>query len=76
MRLRVYPPGKRSLCLTPSHVETWKQGLQKQTMSKTGQTARNLRLSGYGVFAHQRDQSLFTSTLGFKALITEGVKTH
>ena len=28
-------------------------------LSKTGQTARKLRPSGYGLFGHQRDQSFF-----------------
>ena len=59
MRLRVYPPSKHSLCLTLSHIETWKQGLRKQTVSKTGRTMRNLRPGGYGAFAHQCDQSFF-----------------
>ena len=41
-------------------------------LSKTGRTVRNLRLGGYGIFAHQRDRSFFR-TLGFLALATEKV---
>ena len=33
-----------------------------QTLSKLGRTARTLRPSGYGVFVHQRDQSLCLCT--------------
>ena len=73
--LRVYPPGKHSLCPTLSHVKTQKRSLRKQTLSKTGRTARNLRLGGYGVFAHQHDQSFFFCTMGFLALATERVST-
>ena len=58
-RLRVYPPGKHSLCPTLSHVKTQKRGLRNQTLNKTGRTMSNLRLGGYGIFAHQRDQSFF-----------------
>ena len=75
-RLRVYPPGRHSLGLTLSHVKTQKQGLRKQTLSKTGRIARNLRLSGYGIFAHQRDQNLFTRTPSFTALTMERVEAH
>ena len=32
----------------------------EQVLSITGQTVRNLRPSGYGAFAHQRDQNLLT----------------
>ena len=39
--------------------------MRKQTLSKTGQTIRNLRPSGYGVFTHQRDQSFCPHTLSF-----------
>jgi len=58
--------------------EQWNatQGLWKQTLSKTCQTARNLRPSGYDVFAHQCDQSFFTRTPRFTALTTERVRTH
>ena len=42
--------------------------MRKQILSKAGRTARNLRLGGYGAFAHQRDQNLFTHTLSFTAL--------
>ena len=58
-RLRVYPPSKHSLCLTLSHIKTQKRGLRKRMLSKTSQTARNLRPSGYNSFAHQRNQSFF-----------------
>ena len=75
-RLRVYPPGRHSLCSTLSHVKTQKQGLRKQTLSKTSQTARNLRPSGYNIFAHQHNQSLFTHTLSFTALMMERVEMH
>lgn len=33
-----------------------------QTLSKPSQTARTLRPSGYGLFAHQHDQSLCLRT--------------
>jgi len=34
----------------------------RKTLSKPGRTARTLRPSGYGVFTHQRDQSLCLRT--------------
>ena len=37
--------------------------MREQTLSITGRTARNQRPSGYGAFAHQRDQNLLTSGL-------------
>ena len=46
----------------------------EQALSITGQTARNLRLDGYGIFAHQRDQSFFPHPRLF-GLATERVGT-
>ena len=37
---------------------------------------RNLCPDGYGVFAHQRDQNLFTRTPSFTAFTTERVRAH
>ena len=73
--LRVYPPGRHSLRSTLSHVKIQKRGSWKQTLSKTSRTTRNLCPSGYGVFAHQRDQSFFR-TPSFLALTTERVGTR
>ena len=42
--------------------KNWRHGVRVQTLSKPGWTARTLRPSGYGVFAHQRDQSLCLRT--------------
>ena len=39
--------------------------MRKQTLSKTGRTAQNLRPSGYDIFAHQRDQSFCPRTPSF-----------
>ena len=39
--------------------------MRKQTLSKTGRTARNLRPSGNSIFAHQRDQSFCPRTPSF-----------
>ena len=73
--IRAYISGRHSLCLTLSHIETWKQGLPKRTLSKTGRTARNLCPSGYNIFSHQRDHSFFC-TPSFLALTMERVGTH
>ena len=43
----------------------------EQALSITGRTAGNLRPSGYGVFAHQRDQNWLTRTLSFYDLNNE-----
>ena len=56
-------------------IKTQKQSLWKQTLSKTGRTARNLCLDGYDIFAHQRDQSFFRAP-GFLALAMERVGTR
>ena len=56
----------------PANILYVEQGLRKQTLSKTGRTAKNLRLGGYGVFAHQRDQSFFR-TPSFLALAMETI---
>ena len=42
-----------------------------QTLSKPGQTARTLRPSVYGVFVHQRDQSLCLRTPNLKLHLPE-----
>ena len=73
--ISAYLSSKHSLCPTLSHVKTQKRGSRKHTLSKTGQTARNLRPNGYSVFAHQRDQSFFR-TMSFLALTMERVGTH
>jgi hypothetical protein len=44
------------------------RGRGEQTLSKTGQTVKNPRPSGYGAFALQRDQGLFTRTPNLVAL--------
>ena len=44
-------------------------------LSKTSRIARNLRLGGYGAFAHQRNQSFFCN-LSFLALAMERVGTR
>ena len=49
--------------------------MREQALSITGQTTRNLRLSGYGIFAHQRDLRFFR-TLGFLALAMKRVGTR
>ena len=43
----------------------------EQALSITGQTTGNLHPSGYGVFAHQRDQNWLTRTLSFYDLNDE-----
>ena len=48
----------------------------EQALSITGRTVRNLRLSGYGAFAHQRDQNLLTRTLSFTTLMTQRFGMH
>ena len=39
--------------------------MRKQTLSKTGRTARNLRPSGYDISTHQCDQSFHPRTPSF-----------
>ena len=65
--IRVYLSGRHSLRPTLSHVKTQKRGLRKQMICKIGWIVRNLRLGGYGAFAHQHDQSFFC-TPSFLAL--------
>ena len=47
--------------------------MRKQTMSKTGWTARNLRPSGYDIFAHQRDQSFLPAVDRISSAVHRGV---